>query len=555
MNNAQNPGPITKIGQYIHAEKYRGLNETFYDAMVRIAASLADSETHRQNIKEILLDQRFMPGGRIQLAIGAPVQSTPYNCFVSGIIEDSMESIMDKAKEAALTMRRGGGIGYSFGHIRPRGDLIKSFNSPASGPVSFMEIFDAVCKTIKSSGNRRGAQMGILPVSHPDVEEFIQCKQNETALTQFNISIGITDEFMRCLTANRPFDLIFNKQSYKKVCPTALWEKIMRSTWDYAEPGVVFLDRINNENNLYYCETIEATNPCSEQPLPPYGACLLGSFNLVKYCDEKEFNFNQYIKDIPIVVRAMDNVIDKALYPLKRQEKEAKIKRRMGLGITGLANAGEYYGYEYGGKDFIKFERKVLKILRDESYTASVELAKEKGAFPKFKEEYLGSLHIKKLPKHIQNEISTHGIRNSHLTSIAPTGTISLSADNVSSGIEPVFLHDYERTIQTENGVIVEEVEDYAKMKWGILGKTSEQVTVQEHLDVLLTAQEYIDSAVSKTCNVGDDVTWEEFKNIYYNAWKGGAKGITTFRAAGRRFGILNKKADSSSCLNGSCDI
>jgi ribonucleoside-diphosphate reductase alpha chain len=529
------------ISEEIDAVKYRQTGEDFYSKVVRISEALKDSPDHFESFKDALRYLRFLPAGRVQNAMGAARQTTAYNCFVSGAIEDSMDSIMGRATDAAETMRRGGGIGYDFSRLRPRGDRIKSLDSRASGAVSFMQIYDAVCQTIASSGHRRGAQMGVLRVDHPDIEQFITAKNDGTSLTGFNISVGVTDEFMRCLEKKEPFPLQFEGRVHEEVDPVALWDMIMRSTWDWAEPGVLFIDTINKMNNLYYCETIEATNPCGEQPLPPYGACLLGSFNLTKYVTEGSFDFSLFTGDIHHVVRAMDNVIDRTIYPLEEQEKEAKNKRRMGLGVTGLANAGELCGMPYASEDFMKFTTKVLKTLRDHTYGASALLAKEKGSFPLYdKEKYMAGKFFKTLSGWVQDQVKDNGLRNSHLTSIAPTGTISLTADNVSSGIEPPFNLYYDRTIQEFDGHQIQRVEDYA-YRQGVNGRTANEISAEEHLSVLSLTSKYIDSAVSKTCNVGDNVTYEEFKDLYYNAWKQGCKGLTTFRADGKRYGILNE--------------
>lgn len=537
-------GPKTLIARQMHETKYRGAGESFRDYANRVAGALADSKDHFHAFKDILRTQRFLPGGRIQSSVGAPRRTTAINCFVSQVIEDDMDSIMDAAAKAAQTMRLGGGIGFDFSNLRPYLDLIMSLDSKASGPVSFMNIFDAVCQTIASAGHRRGAMMAVLRIDHPDILRFIHAKRDQTSLTGFNISVGVTDEFMEALKKGVMFPLQFKGRVYEMVDPRYLWDEIMRSTHDYAEPGVLFLDRLNEMNNLQYCETISAANPCAEQPLPPNGACLLGSFNLTKYikmdANGPHFDWDQFEDDIPIVVRAMDNVIEETIYPLDAQRDEEYAKRRMGLGITGLANAGEVLGLPYGSEEFILFERAILKRLRDDAYRASVELAKEKGPFPMYSPSYCDSAFIKTLPMDLQECIAEHGIRNSHLLSIAPTGTISLTADNVSSGIEPVFAHTTERTIQTFDGPTKVIVKDYAYDNWGVKGKTADEASIDEHLAVLLAAQEFVDSAVSKTCNVGADVSYEDFKDIYVKAWEGGAKGVTTFRAAGKRFGILN---------------
>ena len=541
-------GPQIQACDDLHAQKYRLPNESFNEACARQAGAMSDDDEHRSAFKKILLNQRYMPAGRVQAAMGSPKNVTAYNCFVSGVIEDSMDSIMDKAKEAAETMRRGGGIGFDFSRIRPRNDRIVSLDSSASGPVSFMAIFDSVCNTIVSAGHRRGAMMSVLRVDHPDIEEFIRAKKDASTLTNFNISVGVTDEFMSCVTTGKPFDLVFDGRVYQTIDASALWDEIMRNNWDWAEPGVLFLDRINDDNNLQYVETIEATNPCGEQPLPPYGACLLGSFNLVKYMyrgnqhkDYYSFDFTQFKEDIPHVVRAMDNVIDRTQYPLVAQEKEAKAKRRMGLGITGLANVLTLLGIRYGSPDAVRITRKITKTLMCGTYEASALLAEEKGVFPEYRPEYNASRFIQRLPKDLRELIQKNGIRNSHLTSIAPTGTISFTADNISSGVEPVFSNQLDRTVQTEQGPIIVPLKDYVYNTYGLRNVEADDLSTDDHLDMQIAVQPFVDSAVSKTINVADDVTFDEFKGVYMKAWKGKLKGCTTFRAAGKRYGILNK--------------
>ncbi len=557
-------GPTLPLSEKTHQDKYRSEGEVFREAMNRVSHAMTDEDDdeHFYRFREILMRMMFMPGGRVQVAMGSTRYVTAHNCFVSGTIEDNFteeNGIMARANEAAKTMRMGGGIGYDFSTLRPRGDLIKSLQARSSGPVSFMTIYDAVCRCIASAGHRRGAQMAVLRVDHPDVEEFIRAKQKLDTLTGFNISLGITDEFMRAVKAGSYFDLRWDGRVYKTVDAKILWEMIMRSTWDWAEPGVLFIDRINEMNNLYYCENIAATNPCGEQPLPPYGACLLGSFNLTKFVKPKSsiditsisdtkpkqitewtFDWQSFINSIPPVVRAMDNVVDRAHYPLEEQKHEAISKRRMGLGITGLANAGEALGFPYGSDEFVEFEEKILSTLAQYCYEASAGLAAEKGAFPLFdKDKYLASEFIKTLPDHTQNMIRDYGIRNSHLLSIAPTGTISLCADNISSGVEPVFSHSYERTVQEFDGAITYQVEDYGARVFGVLGKTTEECSADDHLRVLAAAYKHVDSAVSKTCNVDPNMSWTDFKNIYIKAWETGCKGCTTFNPSGERGGVL----------------
>jgi len=536
-------GPTLPISEEIHAMKYRGEGESFTGAMARVAQAISDDEDHFKQLKDILYNQRFLPAGRVQAAMGSPKIVTPYNCFVSGTISDSFDDIMDKAKEAGITMRLGGGIGYDFSTLRPRGANISTLNSRSSGPITFMGIYDALCKTIASAGHRRGAQMGVLRVDHPDIEEFINAKNNLNKLTEFNISVGVTDEFMEAVKEGKKFSLHFEGRTYKVVDARNLWDSILRSTWDWAEPGVLFIDRINKKNNLHYCETIAATNPCGEQPLPPYGACLLGSLNLVKYVfkafGETYFDYEAFKHDIPVVVRGMDNVVERATYPLEQHKEEAQSKRRMGLGVTGLANAVEALGYTYGSEESLAETAKIMSTLRDTAYKSSVSLAIEKGPFPLFDTKLLDSEFAETLPDDIRELIRTHGLRNSHLLSIAPTGTISLSADNISSGIEPVFRYKYSRIIQTYDGPREDVVTDYGYRVFGTKGMTANELSVFDHVNVLNLCSYYVDSACSKTCNVGSTVTWSEFKDVYMRAYDGGASGCTTYRDSGKRAGIF----------------
>lgn len=559
-------GPQTQVSDLIHGMKYRERGEDFRELCNRVAFALRDNDEHYKQIREIILHLRFMWAGRVQNAMGSTRQTTPWNCFVSGTIADSYTdkvgtegSIMHRAHEAAATMRMGGGIGYDFSTLRPRGFRVGRIGSNSTGPISFMQIFDAVGLVTSSSGHRRGAQMGILRVDHPDIEEFVRAKQNTTALRGFNISVAVTDEFMDAVQNNKSFKLRWGDYVVNEIDAALLWEKIMRSTWDWGEPGVFFVDTVNRMNNLWYEEIIAATNPCGEQPLPPYGACLLGSFNLTKYVERGGsgitphwvFDWDLFKSDIPIVVRATDNIIDRGRYPLPQQAAEGKNKRRMGLGIMGLANAAEALGFPYGSPSFLQFENQVLEVLVNECYRASVMLAKEKGAFTLFNEEkYSQGKFIQTLPEDIRDGIKKYGIRNSHLTSIAPTGTISLSCDNISSGIEPVFAYESERKVNTpDEGEKTFVLEDYGVKFFGVRGKRTREVKAQEHVNVLCTAQKYMDSAVSKTINMDNTMPWSDFVNIYFDAWKGGAKGCTTFNKDGKRMAMMAEVEDGMSCV------
>lgn len=581
-------GPQTAEADALHAMKYRSRGEDFEESVNREAFGLADGHAHYHQLREVLLPQRFCPGGRVQGSIGATRQTTAHNCYVSGTIEDSLVdgdgSIMRRLVEAAQTSKLGGGIGYDFSTIRPRGSLVKRIETDATGPVSFMDYFNTVGLGIASSGHRRGAQMAVLRVDHPDVEEFVRCKQKPGALEGFNVSVAVTDAFMEAVANDKLFELTFGGQSHRDVRAVDLWQAIMRATWDWAEPGVFFVDTVNRMNNLWYCERIAATNPCGEQPLPPHGACLLGSFNLPKYLRKisthlvtareyveveraragltvvepvrYDFDFDLLKRDVPVVARGMDNVTDRSRYPLPRQLEEAKSKRRMGLGVMGLANAGEALGHAYGSPGFLDFEAKVMEVIRDECYRASVALAKEKGPFPLFdSERYLAGKFIATLPEDVRAGIEEHGIRSSHLTSVAPTGTISMCADNVSGGIEPVFAYATKRPVNTPSGRVESVVEDYGARFLGVRGKLSADVTPEEHVAVLVTAQRYVDSAVSKTCNVTGATPWDEFVGIYSAVHAGGGKGCTTFNRDGRRVALLTDSAPATADDGPSCAV
>jgi len=551
---------LCEFSDKLHAQKYRADGESFREAVNRWAGALSDNQEHFNALQDIFGNQRFLMGGRNQSAIGSPRQVTPYNCFVSRKIHDSLTgrgSIADAFTESLRTMQMGGGIGFDFSTLRPRGDIIRKLGSQASGPVSFMEIFDAGCRAIASAGHRRGAMMAVLRIDHPDIMEFIRCKQNENRLNGFNISIGVTDEFMRALEKDDMFSLKFRGRAYGKIKAKPLWEMVMQSNWDWSEPGVLFIDRINEMNNLWYCETINATNPCGEQPLPAYGACLLGSFNLAAYLVPSESAVGEYndwyldknvlLKDIPHVVRAMDNIVDVADYPLEEQKDEAVSKRRMGLGVSGVANALEAVGSSYGSSEFLGALREVMETIRDTCYKASVDLAKEKGSFPLFdKEKYVKSKFVQTFPKELQEDIYEHGIRNSHLLSIAPTGTISMCANNISSGIEPVLYYEADRTVQTFDGPVQLRVEDYGRKYLGISGKLSRDITLDEHVAVQTVAQTHVDSAVSKTINFfpskgSKDFYHNEFQSLYTKAWKSGLKGLTTHNEEGKRMGLFKE--------------
>ncbi|MEJ2022536.1 MAG: adenosylcobalamin-dependent ribonucleoside-diphosphate reductase [Maritimibacter sp.] len=523
------------------------IDKSVEDSWRRIARALAESEPKREDeFFAALEDFKFLPAGRITAGAGTERNVTLFNCFVMGTIPDSMGGIFDMLKEAALTMQQGGGIGYDFSTIRPKGAGVKGVAADASGPLSFMDVWDAMCRTIMSAGSRRGAMMATMRCDHPDIEAFIAAKSDPARLRMFNMSVLVTDAFMEAVKADGPWELKFDGVVYHTLPARDLWNTIMQATYDYAEPGVIFIDRINKMNNLAYCETIAATNPCGEQPLPPYGACLLGSINLARLVADpfgKKAGLDEAALSelVRTAVRMMDNVVDESRFPLEEQRQEALAKRRIGLGVTGLADALLMLGLRYGSDEAAVQTEAWMKLIARESYLASVELAKEKGPFPLFDAEaYLASGTLQQMDEDVRAAIKEHGIRNALLTSIAPTGTISLYAGNVSSGIEPVFAYAYTRKVLQKDGTRTEEeVVDYAVQMWrekfGDKALPDYFVNAQTlepaaHVKMQAAAQKWIDSSISKTINVPEDIDFEAFKDVYLQAYETGCKGCTTYR-------------------------
>jgi ribonucleoside-diphosphate reductase alpha chain len=532
-------------------------------ARVALAAAKAEKpEGQRDTALEFagaLAGHKFLPAGRILAGAGAERNVTLFNCFVMGRIPDSMDGIFGAVREAALTLQQGGGIGYDFSTLRPKGALVAGVGADASGPVSFMDVWDAMCRTIMSAGSRRGAMMATLAIDHPDIEDFIDAKRTPGRLTMFNLSVLVSDAFMDAVKADALWPLKFGGRTYREVKARDLWDRITRATHEYAEPGVIFIDRINTQNNLGYCETISATNPCGEQPLPPYGACLLGSINLAQlvknpFAEDAALDEEGLRRLARTAVRLLDDVIDVSRFPLPEQRIEAKAKRRIGLGVTGLADALIFCRTRYGSPESIALIERWLSVLSHAAYAASVELAKEKGPFPLFDaHEYLKRPHIMALPEDIRVGIAAHGIRNGLLTSIAPTGTISLLAGNVSSGIEPVFAYSYTRKILKPDGLQIEEaVSDYAYREFRArFGEetalpdyfvSTQELSPDDHLRVQAAAQKYIDSSISKTINVPADISFEDFRDVYLKAYEMGCKGCTTYRPSETRGSVLELK-------------
>ncbi|HEY0107115.1 MAG TPA: adenosylcobalamin-dependent ribonucleoside-diphosphate reductase [Rhizomicrobium sp.] len=551
---------MSDISRQIWDMKYRlkqpdgtPVDRDIADSWARVALAAAATEPADKRAEQAhafaqaLAGYRFLPAGRILAGAGTARNVTLFNCFVMGTVADSMDGIFSALREAALTLQQGGGIGYDFSTLRPKGAVVKGVGADASGPVSFMEVWDAMCRTIMSAGSRRGAMMATLAIDHPDIETFIDAKAAKGRLSNFNLSVLVSDAFMDAVKADADWDLKFGGQVYRTVQARALWDRIMRATYETAEPGVIFIDRINAENNLAYCETISCSNPCGEQPLPPYGACLLGSINLAKLVKnpfeaDAHLDVEELTRLTRTAIRLLDNAIDVSRFPLPEQQAEAKAKRRIGLGVTGLADALIFCRTRYGSAGSIALIDTWLSALSDAAYLASAELAAEKGAFPLFDaHEFLSRPFTLRLPQEVRSAIAKNGIRNGLLTSIAPTGTISLLAGNVSSGIEPVFAYSFTRKVlQPDGSHTSETVEDYAyrafRARFGAEAAlpdyfvNAQTLAPEDHLAVQAAAQRHIDSSISKTINVPVAISFEAFKDVYARAYELGCKGCTTYR-------------------------
>lgn len=526
-------------------------DKSIEDTWVRVATSLSSQEINKKywfnSFYEAFKDFKLIPAGRISRGAGTNHNVTMINTFVMGLIPDDLNGILNSFTESALTLRQGGGIGCNFSQVRPRGTLIKGVESASSGVVPFMEMWDQMCNTIMRGGVYRGAMMAMLSCDHPDIEEFIEVKSKSDKLTRFNLSILVTNDFIKAVQNNEDWVLKFANKIYKKIKARNLWDTIMKITYKYSEPGVIFIDKINSANNLSYCEQIIGTNSCGEQPMPEYGSCPLASINLAKliidpFTSKAILNIDQLKKLISVGIRMLDNVLDQSKYPLGKQENEAKQKRRVGLGITGLADAFVMCGVKYGSKESIALLEEWMKIFKEASYLASANLAKEKGPFPKYdKNKFLKSNAVKALDADTKKLINKYGIRNGTLNSIPPTGTTSLYAGNISSGIEPIYSLESSRKILLPNGEsIIVNLRDYAYSEYKNNYKskktlpkyfsTSESISPKAHIMIQSAAQKYIDASISKTVICQEKMSFKSFKDVYLMAYRSGCKGCTTYR-------------------------
>lgn len=558
----------TPIARHIWDQRYRDAahDASIEDTWRRIAAAVAKAETAdraswRSRFAALLRDFQFLPGGRIQAGSGTNRRVSLFNCFVMGPIEDSIDGIFRALHEGAVTMQQGGGVGYDFSTLRPHGMGARGSIGVASGPVSFMDVWDAMCATIQSTGARRGAMMATLRIDHPDIEAFITAKQRAGRLRHFNLSVLVSDAFMQALEADADWALSFPPgQVVRQVKARVLWRRLLQASYARGEPGVLFIDRINRLNNLWYCEQISATNPCGEVPLPPYGACDLGSINLTRlirdpFTPQARLDHDRLLAIVPEAVRLLDDVIDVSRFPLQRQRIVTRQARRIGLGLTGLADALVMLGLRYDSDAATAFAADTMRAICQTAYRASIGLAREKGTFPAFdRDRYLAGPFITALPGDIRDGIARDGIRNSHLTAIAPTGTISLLAGDVSSGIEPIFAADQRRPVLDRNGQPQSfHLTDYAVRLWRQqTGQadgtppalvTAADLDIPAHIAMQAAVQPYVDSAISKTIHIPPDCDFTRFADVYQIAYAKGLKGCTTFRPSASTPSVLHASA------------
>ena len=573
------PAFQSEIARLVWQSKYRRSDDSgrvdrnVDETWQRVAHALAaaeprDREYWARHFYDVLADFRFLPGGRVLAGAGTGRRLTLFNCFVMGQIEDTLEGISQALGEGAITMQQGGGVGYDFSTLRPGGSVASDPAQTASGPVSFLHVWEAMCATLESTSIRRGAMMAALRCDHPDIEAFVEAKSDQAGLSHFNLSVLVTNAFMQAVAHGLPWELVFTSPDghlhvSRTIDAKALWNGIMRSAYEGGEPGVIFIDQVRSENNLQYCESIDATNPCGEAPLPAYGACDLGSINLTRFVtepfsDRARLDLGRIVALVPLAVRMLDNVYDVSRYPLPRQRHTALGARRIGLGITGLADALTMLGLRYGSESSLKLAGGRMRAIAHAAYQASVELAREKGAFPLFSADpYLRAGFASRLPLDLRDRIARHGIRNSHLTAIAPAGSISLLAGNVSSGLEPAYAADYVRRVRIgERDVADVLATDYACALYRRQNRTgvppafvaAHDVAPDDHLAMQAVLQAHVDNAISKTLNVPRTFEFERFAPLYEQAYRLRLKGCTAYRPHAREGRVLTPLADSRCC-------